>query len=28
VRYDTGVLFGLSGAAQDTTAKLNLEYEF
>lgn len=28
VRYDTGVLFGVSGAAQDTTAKLNLEYEF
>lgn len=28
VKYDTGVLFGISGAAQDTTAKLNLEYEF
>lgn len=28
VKYDTGVLFGVSAAAPDTTAKLNLEYEF
>lgn len=28
VRYDTGVLFGISDAAADTTLKLNLEYEF
>ena len=28
VRYDTGLLFGLTDGAQDTTAKLNLEYEF
>ncbi len=28
VKYDTGVLFGVSGAAQDTTFKLNFEYEF
>lgn len=28
VRYDAGLLFGISDAAPDTTAKLNLEYEF
>ena len=28
VKYDTGVLFGVSHPAQDTTVKLNLEYEF
>lgn len=28
VNYNTGVLFGLSEGAQDTTVKLNLEYEF
>jgi hypothetical protein len=28
VKYDTGVLFGLSDAAPDATVKLNLEYEF
>lgn len=28
VKYDTGVLFGVSDAAADTTAKVNLEYEF
>ncbi|MBU6234545.1 MAG: hypothetical protein KGQ41_01760 [Alphaproteobacteria bacterium] len=28
VKYDTGILFGVSDAAADTTAKLNLEYEF
>lgn len=28
VSYNTGVLFGVSKAAPDTTVKLNLEYEF
>jgi len=28
IKYDTGILFGISDAAQDATAKLNLEYEF
>ncbi len=28
VSYNTGVLFGVSSAAPDTTVKLNLEYEF
>jgi hypothetical protein len=28
VNYSSGVLFGLSDSAHDTTAKLNLEYEF
>ena len=28
VNYSTGVLFGISDMAQDTTYKLNLEYEF
>lgn len=28
VKYDTGILLGISDAAPDTTAKLNLEYEF
>ena len=28
VKYDTGVLFGISKAAPDVTYKLNLEYEF
>ena len=28
VRYDTGVLAGISTEAPDVTAKLNLEYEF
>lgn len=28
VKYDTGLLFGVSDAAPDTFAKLNLEYEF
>lgn len=28
VAYDTGVLFGVSDAADDVTFKLNLEYEF
>lgn len=28
VKYDTGVLFGVSQAAPDATVKLNLEYEF
>jgi hypothetical protein len=28
VKYSSGVLFGISSAAQDTTAKMNIEYEF
>ena len=28
VKYDTGVLFGVSDSAPDTTAKFNIEYEF
>lgn len=28
IKYDTGVLFGVSKNAPDTTVKLNLEYEF
>lgn len=28
VKYDTGFLFGVSDEAPDTTAKLNVEYEF
>lgn len=28
VKYDAGVLFGVSEESSDTTAKLNLEYEF
>jgi hypothetical protein len=28
VKYDTGLLFGVSSEAPDTTAKFNLEYEF
>lgn len=28
VKYDAGALFGVSGAADDTTVKVNLEYEF
>lgn len=28
VKYDTGVLFGVSQAAPDATIKVNLEYEF
>ena len=28
VKYDAGVLFGVSDSAPDTTVKLNLEYEF
>jgi hypothetical protein len=28
VKYDTGVLFGVSSEAPDTTAKFNVEYEF
>jgi hypothetical protein len=28
ISYNTGVLFGISDPSQDTTIKLNLEYEF
>ena len=28
LNYDTGFLFGVSDEAPDTTAKLNVEYEF
>ena len=28
VKYDAGVLFGMTDASSDTTMKLNLEYEF